>query len=472
MLKEFATKNYKSFLWILFLAFLSVGARNFEEGLSLDAPLYATISREISQTGELFKLDSRLTEFQPYYADHPHLAFWIQALVFKVFGAADWSARISGHLFYVATLFLLFSWITLLSSEAIATFTIIILWVLAPFANFYSSFYLDPACFFFLCFFLYSLWQSTQKNAKKYWAPLSGISLGLAFMAKGLSILGFGPAAFVVLLSHKKPKKFFITAIVSLIFFAFTIGLYWLSIHLSNAPDFLELYWYRQMTNRFSGSMKWIRLLDTRFWWALIKDSYFLFPLIIFSLSRSNLKNKAIPLCWTLILTYILMYAPAERIGAQYWIYIFPWMAWLISIFVNSKIRINVIACQKYTAFFSILILFFLQYGKISTHRNSKPLESEMISKWSHDFGSSTLYLAQKPFAVDFMNAAPLSWYSNVDVEFVGEEIPTPTRNKSLLLARNLEGSVNYDWINQFKKLGWCQVQSTSNAVLFVSHCL
>jgi 4-amino-4-deoxy-L-arabinose transferase-like glycosyltransferase len=90
-------------IWILTLAMLSVGARNFELGLSMDAPLYATIARNIARHGDWFRLATTIPEFHPF-AEHPHLGFWLLALVFKVLPIADWSARVAGHVFYVAFL--------------------------------------------------------------------------------------------------------------------------------------------------------------------------------------------------------------------------------------------------------------------------------------------------------------------------------------------------------------------------------
>lgn len=97
-------------------SFLSVGARNFEEGMSIDGPLYAAISREIARSGEWFRLDARVPDFLPYN-EHPHFAFWAQALIFKFLPAADWSARILGHLCYVLFLGLFFKRMSQFANE-------------------------------------------------------------------------------------------------------------------------------------------------------------------------------------------------------------------------------------------------------------------------------------------------------------------------------------------------------------------
>ncbi len=98
---------FRLLVWIASLAFLSVGARNFEPGLSVDGPLYCTIARNIVRTGEWFYLYGGVPDFVPY-AEHPHLGFWGLALWFKLFPMEDWAARIPGHLFYIGFLTLLF----------------------------------------------------------------------------------------------------------------------------------------------------------------------------------------------------------------------------------------------------------------------------------------------------------------------------------------------------------------------------
>jgi 4-amino-4-deoxy-L-arabinose transferase-like glycosyltransferase len=458
----------KKLLWIICLAFLSVGARNFEEGLSLDAPLYTTISREIARSGELFKLDSRVTEFQPYYADHPHLAFWIQAGLYKIFGASDWSSRISGHLFYILSLFLVFLWARKRLGESAATLAVLLLWIWAHFANFFSSFYLDPPAFFFGLFFLYALHESLLEKSFK-WAALSGISLGLCFAAKGLTLLGFGPAAALLVLLYWRSWP---QAAICLFATASTVGAYWLSIKLSNAPDFLDLYWYRQMTNRFAGSLKLVRLLESRFWWALLKDSYFLLPLVLLSLRKKYLREPLILVSWTLLLTFIFMYAPAERIGGQYWMYLLPWMAILMAASLGDKIIWRFEKWQSATAFIGIAGMFLLQYGSLRTHRLSKPREAEMLQKWSTQLGVRSVYLAQSPLAADFMNSAPLTWYADIDVEYANAAIPEAPKERALLLYRDLEKDLSSEASKSFEAHGWCVVEKQSNALLLANSCL
>ncbi len=132
-------QSQKLFYWVLALACCAVGIKNFEIGLKIDGLLYSAISRTIARTGEWFLLSANTSDFQPF-AEHPHLGFWTQALVFKLLPAADWSARIPGHLYYVAFLFLFFRFVEKVSqSTKQATLACLILWSFGSFSNFFSD---------------------------------------------------------------------------------------------------------------------------------------------------------------------------------------------------------------------------------------------------------------------------------------------------------------------------------------------
>src|SRR5262249_4479727 len=126
------------------LAALSVGARNFEEGLGMDGSVYATVSRRIVQTGHWFALDAQIPFYKPLFAEHPHLGFWIGAIWFRLLPSADWAARLLGHTLYILFLWFFFHATRRRSSEPIAILTILMLWSWAVFSNTFSSFYLDP----------------------------------------------------------------------------------------------------------------------------------------------------------------------------------------------------------------------------------------------------------------------------------------------------------------------------------------
>ncbi|MEO5667258.1 MAG: glycosyltransferase family 39 protein, partial [Bdellovibrionota bacterium] len=172
-------------LWLLSLAALSVGARNFEQGISIDGPLYASIARNIARTGEWFRLDAGTPDFTPF-AEHPHLGFWLQALIFKVLPIDDWSARLQGHIFYVLALALVYKITERFYSARAAVFAVLMLWSMSVFSNYFSNFYLDPGCLVFGTLFLVAYSRALSRRSLS-WTLVAGGLLSLAFLQKGLT---------------------------------------------------------------------------------------------------------------------------------------------------------------------------------------------------------------------------------------------------------------------------------------------
>ena len=75
--------------------FLSLGW--WQDGINLDSTTYAVIARNITEHGGWFN-----PTYTPFYhsgfAEHPYLVLWMQAVIFKLFGANDSTARIFGQL--------------------------------------------------------------------------------------------------------------------------------------------------------------------------------------------------------------------------------------------------------------------------------------------------------------------------------------------------------------------------------------
>ena len=79
--------------------FLSLGALMLltlklnQYGIGLDSAIYASVTRNIAEGGNW--LSPTYTEFyHTQFAEHPPLVFWMLALVFKLFGVNDVTARL------------------------------------------------------------------------------------------------------------------------------------------------------------------------------------------------------------------------------------------------------------------------------------------------------------------------------------------------------------------------------------------
>ncbi len=458
-------------IWVLSLSILSVGARNFEPGLSLDGPLYATIARNMVKTGELFYMDASIPDFKPF-VEHPHLGFWVHALVFKIFGAADWSARIPGHLCYIAFLMMFFLWVRKFSGDWVATTSVLLLWIWPVFSNYFSNLYLDPGALVLGFSAIILIYESVQ-DSNLFYAFLAGIFLGLCAMYKGLTVLGFGfPCAYIVLTRAYRFQKIhlrpLIMAAVCLSSLTFVLSFYWALLKVSNVPDFLELYWTRQVANRFGRSLSLGAFFNGHFWWALCKDTYFLLPLVLLSFKNQK-KGFALP--WVMLFSFFLVYGPTERVGGQYWLMVMPWAAWLIASGLEnvfSQIRPSHENLQVITGRAAIMLLCLIQYGPIATHTRFPPGQTPDILRIKSEKKIESLVLGVESDGDNFVNSAPFAWYGGVRVGYNLSTHPVPRADGQAMYLnydKNLRSEIS------FKEKGWCVFRHYESTTLWTS-CL
>ncbi|NCN27722.1 hypothetical protein GW915_09120 [bacterium] len=468
-------------IWILLLSLLSVALKNSEQGLSGDAPLYASISENMIESGDYFSLDAAVPDFKPNYNEHPHLSFWLQALIFKVFGAHDWSARILGHIYYICFLLLFFFSLRALVSEAAAVIGVFILWIQPHFSATFSSFLLDPGALFWGCLFLALLSNSLRKNSNTY-SILAGLSLGLCALTKGLTFLGFGlPAVFILVLHLTSPQK--VTrattkkelfwqsskhSILALGSFALIFFLYSFALSKSSSPDFLEYYWLRQVSNRFSNLWTIKSVFLKEFWFPMLKDSLGFLLLIPFAFltKRSKLKSIGIPLI--LFLSFVLSYAPAHRFGGQYLIMFLPSIAWLSAIALERIFkRYDLLISFSQSA--SLLAFIVLQYTGIPIHGSapSTPLKVLAESIQQEAKNENSVYLDSSPEHEHFISASRLVWYSKARVVYASDTPEAPSKHRRHYLYSPSNSTLELDRIAQIKNSGWCTYYQDQSTAIF-----
>ncbi|MBN4056973.1 glycosyltransferase family 39 protein [bacterium AH-315-J21] len=154
----------------------------WQDGLNLDAGMYATVARNVAESGNWLSL--HFTNFyHQQFAEHPPLGIWGMAVVFKIFGASDATSRIIGALSAFGTVALIY----LIGREALGkTFGFIAALLLLICINFISitnSALLDGPVTFFM---VLAYWSVANPDKAKSRLPIGGAALGLAFLSKGL----------------------------------------------------------------------------------------------------------------------------------------------------------------------------------------------------------------------------------------------------------------------------------------------
>lgn len=146
-------EKWTPWLWVL-AAFILVSTRLTELGISLDGALFSSVARNLSRGGSWWSPGATDTLFPQFYV-HPYLALWMQAIVFKIFGATDHTARFLGVIFGSASFFFLYRIGELLLDKRFANCLAFVTFLTIPFMGRIPSFYFEvPMTFFFTGFVL------------------------------------------------------------------------------------------------------------------------------------------------------------------------------------------------------------------------------------------------------------------------------------------------------------------------------
>lgn len=453
-------------LWIVTLAMLSVGARNFEPGFSPDSPIYSTISRNISEHGDWMRLDASIPDYQPYFADHPHLGFWLVATVFHVLPPADWSARIVGHLLYVAFLLLMFFNVRRLSGQKAATWTVLLLWSWYIFSNTFSSFMMDPGVLFFGTASVFCFEASLARGSR--WLSMgAGVLFSLALLYKGLAATGFLPCLAMLLVTTVWQRKELKTPIaLSVAAIAGTViatGAYVIAVSHSSVPDFLTLYFSRQFAHRIGPTWAVARLFSGDFWLTLLKYTFYLSPLVLISWWKNPPGiSKWMPT--TLLLTYLVVLPSAGLFAPHHYIMLMPWIAWLLADGVFSRIPWSTGRLVQVTMAFSVTAVIILQYLPVKVH-GAGPLPVHQGIVNLREAGKiDSLILDHPPLSASFLIAGSYAWYGKTPVQYPPlSGIAGPSPRSCYFLHQHYA-----DKQARLKRAGWCKVSTYPEGSLWV----
>ncbi len=454
-----------SALWVLSLSLVAVACKNFEVGgLSVDGPLYALAARTAARTGEWFYLQGTVPYYIPF-SDHPHLGMWFLALVFTFLPAADWSARIPGILFYFGFLLCFFRFLLATTSKQVAVLAILILWSFDRFSTYFSRPYLDGGTLFFGANAVFLLWWGL-KEKRKWLGALGGVSLALSFMTKGLTALGFLPAlawvSWIAWTGSRENRRAMVEHIgVFILSFVVVLGGY-LALVLWQVPEMIQKYWENQWINRFRISWDWRLLWSSHFWLRLSRESHFLlFPTIALALFRRPKGIQWTP--WVLFASFVVLYAPAERVGLQYWVMLFPWLAWGLASALPTW-NWDPRKAMNATSVFAGVAFVVLQFVPVRIHGN----EEREVTALQARVGSGRLkqlVLDIRPEPMNFTYKDKYTWYGDVPVEMVyqGLAVPRPSKASGYLLYNASE-----DRVREVLQQGWCLDEMAKDRALFL----
>ena len=259
--------DYKLFGVVLLLAFVLYFAQTRDFGLMFDGLTYSTLAKNILRTGDWKVLHYDARQYPDAYY-HPPLAMWIQAIIYKFFGTAEYVSRIFPATCALLTTAGLFLFARARFGLTAAFWAAIALLSSTRFIKWGTNFYLDGiAGFFNFTSFILWIWVLTETGGKKrrdyLVALLAGMSLGLGFMTKGV-------VAFPILVAIILSLVFFIRIRSLALFGTFLLGsslplLAW--IQFADGWHYLHMYF---KTSAFGHSEElnlrpWKNIRDV--WW-------------------------------------------------------------------------------------------------------------------------------------------------------------------------------------------------------------
>ncbi len=433
-------------LWIFTLAFLSVGARNFEPGITLDGPFYATIARNIARSGDWFTLNPSIPDLNPFYGN-PHLGLWVYALWMKVFPGEDWSLRIVNHLYYVGFLTVLFHYVRRKTGELSATLCVVVLWTWFQFSNTHSNIYLDPGALFWGILSVVLL--DLQSRLSLITTVLSGVCLALCALCKSMTFVGFLPVLILVASQRKRLPQLVTLAAA----FGITGFFYCYALKQSSQPAFLESYWRVQITNRFARVWHPRELFSPDYWRQLLYYTYYLAPLSLLAFRARPLSETAIPA--TLSLSFIAIFSLSHLAGGQYLIMVMPPLAWLIALSVVPIIPFAPRTIAKFSGAISLLGVCLIQYLPFPTHARSPTPEQIEVGRLSREGRIDRLVLDIEAVPSPFVISAPFAWYGDVTVSYPVNS--GDTKRPELMQAYFLH-RLDPQKEARLKFKGWCNI--------------
>lgn len=250
----------KAFRWFLALAVLIYAGGLFVDIMQVDAAQYASISREMMETGQWLQVHHRYTD----YLDKPPLLFWLSALSLKIFGVHVWAFKLPTVLFAFAGFYGLFKLTQRLYNPDAGRLAVLILASCLGWVMFNNDVRTDSLL---ASNVILSTWLLQEYRERERWKYLFGgfFFAALAMLAKGpigLAVPGIALGADMIIKGQWK-QIFDWRWIVGLIFLVIILspmlyGLYkQYDAHPEKGISGLKFFFWTQSFGRITGENTW-----------------------------------------------------------------------------------------------------------------------------------------------------------------------------------------------------------------------
>lgn len=168
--------KYGIFIGIIVVYILGM----FIDVMDTDAAQYASIAREMVETGNYFHFKHRYAD----YLDKPPLLFWLSAVSMKVLGISNFAYKLPSVLVGLLCIYSVFRLMKIWYNEEVAYWSALILAASQTFFLIHNDIRTDTLQ---IGFTFFALWQLVQIEKTKKWKYIlgAGVGIGFALLAKG-----------------------------------------------------------------------------------------------------------------------------------------------------------------------------------------------------------------------------------------------------------------------------------------------
>ncbi len=289
-----------------------------QDGINLDSATYATIARNMAETGQWFS-PHYTNYYHPAFAEHPPLVIWLQGLVFLLFGAGDTTARIVGALCTLGSVMVVYQIGRELLGKSFGFLAGLTLLLTYNFIQIGNSTLLDVPMTFFVLVAVYGMALMHLRGVTTSNALLTGAALGLAWLSKGVvSAPAWIALALTCLFFHRRwlrKREFWFAPAAGLAIIAFHL----LLDQLFADGHFTRHYFLTQISRTFLGRAPTI---DTEWWEFSYRFAKLYLPFILlFPFGVYLTVKKRLGGLYPVLITFVfysLFYSVAAKLYYHY----------------------------------------------------------------------------------------------------------------------------------------------------------
>ena len=213
-------------------------------------------------------------DFRPWL-EKPPLLFWLEAASFKLFGVEEWSARLPIATLAMVTILAASVFVLNLRGIQSAILTLLVLSTSGMFFSFGRAASTDMPLVAMLTLAMLSGFKSSC-DGSKWWSALTGLSLGLAILAKGPVALVLFIGIFLMYLLLTQTQIWTRSQILVMSFLCLAVAAPWFwRVWQENGYYFITSFWINHHLARFVTD---IHHHSQPFWYYLIVVTVGFFP--------------------------------------------------------------------------------------------------------------------------------------------------------------------------------------------------